>query len=96
MIAFQSHNAFVLKLLVFIILMLGAVAAIGIWSVATGAALSTVLIRIVITVVALQLAYFAVLMVVGFLPPRKPEVEDDSTTDAPQSPAAKAIAENND
>ena len=75
--------------------MLGAAAAIGIWSAVTGAAFSTTIIRIVITLVAFQLAYFAVLMVVGFLPSRTSE-DAEPTTDAPQGSTAKVVAENND
>ncbi len=57
-----------MRLAVFVLILIGCVIAVAIWSFAMGAGLGSTVLRIVIVAVALQAAYFILLLLSALLP----------------------------
>lgn len=60
-----------MRLSVFIVFLVASILVVGVWSGMTGASGSTIFWRIVVTLVVLQIGYFAVLMAVSLGGPAK-------------------------
>jgi exopolysaccharide production repressor protein len=60
-----------MRLAAFVIVMLAAAGGVGVWSYMNGATSGTIMLRVVITIIALQVVYFLLLVLAGLLPKSK-------------------------
>lgn len=85
-----------LRLAVFVVVLLVATVAVGTWSWVNGSSVGVVLLRVVITLVTLQVGYFVVVFLSAYIPGQSRETDTRKANHPGSLPGAKAISDPED
>ncbi|SMC12855.1 hypothetical protein [Roseovarius aestuarii] len=85
-----------MRLAVFVVLLLVAVVAVGTWSWVNGAGIGVILLRMVITMVTLQIGYFLLVFLSAYVPGKTKESDKTQANHPESPPGAKAVSDPDD